>query len=108
MIEIPTGVVACRMCGYTRFRRSRVRPADVLEFLLLRLPLRCMRCNQRQYGSCLTASLALRAKSRGPRLAAGRETWKYWTEQETGSRLHRPMSTAMGPKATKLKPLVRD
>lgn len=103
VLDIPSGVVACLFCGNTRFRRSRVRLSDMLEALLLRFPLRCMRCNQRQYGSYLTASIATGTRAHGPHLSKGQDTWKSWTERETGSKLHRPMSTAIGSRATKLR-----
>ncbi len=103
-LDIPDGVIACHFCGNTRFRRSRVRVFDVRELLLLRYPLRCMRCNQRQYGSFLIAGLALPPKSHGSRVARGNETWKAWTEQgESTVELSRPMSTAVGTRATKLQ-----
>ncbi len=102
MLDIPEGVVACQFCGFTRFRRSRVRLGDLSEFALLRLPVRCMRCNQRQYQGVLASALANGLKSHGPRLAKGRDTWKNWTEQEMAGKMHRPMTTALGPRATKL------
>ena len=103
LLDIPEGVIACQFCGFTRFRRSRVRFGDLSEFALLRLPVRCMRCNQRQYQAVLTSALATGVKSHGPRLATGRDTWKDWTEQEMDSKMYRPMSTALGPRATKLR-----
>ena len=107
VIEVPAGVIACAFCAHTRFRRSRVRIHDLKELMLLRYPVRCMRCNQRQYASYLTAGISLPPKSHGPRLARGGETWKAWTEQGMdGQKLPRPMSTAMGPRATKLQPEV--
>ena len=104
VLDIPAGVVACQFCGNTRFRRSRLRLGDMWEALLFRLPLRCMRCNQRQYGSYLTSSVAVGTKARGPRLAKEADTWKAWTGQEVGGGLHRPMSTVVGTRAMKLKP----
>lgn len=101
VLDIPTGVVACQFCGNTRFRRSRVRLGDVIEVFLLRLPLRCMRCNQRQYGSFLTASVATGMKANEPRLSRQHETWQAWTGQEM-ARQHRPMTTAMGSRANNL------
>lgn len=102
--EVPEGVIACAFCGNTRFRRSRVRLPDLMEVLLLRYPLRCMRCNQRQYGSYLTAGLSLPPKSHGVRVAHGSDTWQAWTEQGVnGQKLPRPMSTAIGTRATKLQ-----
>ena len=104
VLDIPHGVIACYFCGNTRFRRSRVRFFDMRELLLLRYPLRCMRCNQRQYGSFLVAGLALQPKSHGSRVARGSDTWKAWTEKgQNGADLSRPMTTAVGTRATKLQ-----
>ncbi len=103
VLDIPAGVVACQFCGYTRFRRSRVRLADIKELLLLRLPLRCMRCNQRQYGMVVTSALAIGTRNHGPRAAQTQDTWKSWTEQGLDGKLHRPMTTALEPRATKLQ-----
>ena len=78
---------------------------DFREVLLLRYPLRCMRCNQRQYGYFLTAALSLAPKSPGARVAQGNETWKAWTDSDRNNHpLQRPMTTSMGPRATKLQP----
>ncbi len=103
LLDIPDGVIACQFCGFTRFRRSKVRLGDISEFVLLRLPVRCLRCNQRQHQGVLTSVLAIGPKSHGPRLAKGRDTWKNWTEQEMGGKIQRPMSTALGPRAMKLR-----
>lgn len=59
VMDVPDGVIACSFCANTRFRRSRVRMYDLKEILLLRYPLRCTRCNQRQYGSYFTAGISL-------------------------------------------------
>lgn len=103
ILEIPKGVVACHFCGFTRFRRSKMRLGDAKEFLLMRLPVRCGRCNQRQYVSMLTSSLASGVKNHDLKLAKGRDTWKNWTEQEMADKTYRPMTTALGPRATKLR-----
>jgi hypothetical protein len=104
-IELPDGVIGCGFCGNTKFRRSRVRIHDVGELLMLRYPLRCTRCNQRQYSYFVTAAYALPPRSHVARVDRGRDTWKAWTEHEQNSpTLQRPMTTSIGPKATKLHP----
>lgn len=104
VMDVPDGVIACSFCANTQFRRSRVRTYDLKEILLLRYPLRCTRCNQRQYGSYFTAGISLPPKSLSMRVARDGETWQAWTEQGgDGQKRRRPMSTAIGPKATKLQ-----
>ncbi|WP_419805352.1 hypothetical protein [Terriglobus sp.] len=105
-MSIADGVIGCAFCTNTKFRRSRVRIHDLRELLLLRYPMRCMRCNQRQYGYFLTAALALPPRSQSARVARGNETWKAWTESErNGHSLQRPMTTSVGTRATKLQKL---
>lgn len=102
-VELHGGTVACGFCGNTRFRRSRLRFHDIRELLLLRCPVRCTRCGQRQYNSYAVAGLALPQKTHGPRLAKGSETWKSWTEQNiSGQHFSQPKSTAIDPRAEQL------
>ena len=104
-MSVEAGVIGCSFCTNSTFRRSRVRFHDLRELLLLRYPMRCMRCNQRQYGYFLTAAMALPPRSQGVRVARGKETWKAWTESEmNGQSLQRPMTTSLGTRATKLQP----
>lgn len=75
----------CKLCGNPRFRRSRLRFGDLSHLLLLKFPVRCTRCGQRQYMGLGVASgagstrpqsaSALRAAAEGP------DSWKTWTEQ---------------------------
>lgn len=103
--ELEAGVIGCLYCGNTTFRRSRVRFHDIGELLMLRYPMRCMRCNQRQHGYFLTAAFAVQPRSQSGRVARGNETWKAWTESEmNGQSLQRPMTTSIGTRATKLQP----
>lgn len=107
-MELEPGVIGCAFCANVKFRRSRVRFHDLRELLLLRYPMRCMRCNQRQYGYFLTAALALSPRSLSARVSRGAETWKAWTEPgETTQASQRPMTTSLGPRATKLQPVNR-
>ena len=103
--KAPPGVLGCNFCANTKFRRSRVRLPDLAELLMLRYPLRCTRCNQRQYGFFVTAAYALPPKQYDKRIDRGRDTWQAWTESE-GDQVtpKRPMTTSIGPRATKLHP----
>jgi hypothetical protein len=42
---------SCDACGSTRFRISRFRISDLPRLIVLRYPVRCMRCEQRSHGS---------------------------------------------------------
>jgi hypothetical protein len=44
-------VLYCRFCGLEKFRPShfRFRPSDIARLLILRLPVRCLNCEERTY-----------------------------------------------------------
>jgi hypothetical protein len=50
-------VVICRACSSCRFRLSRVRWKDVERLLLLQYPVRCQRCQRRDYAGLRWALL---------------------------------------------------
>lgn|GEM_PF-2448381 len=54
----------CQYCPSTMFRRSRMRAADFMRIFLLELPVRCMRCRQRQSGPFLLSAISLSSESR--------------------------------------------
>jgi hypothetical protein len=43
----------CRFCGLEKFRPShfRFRPSDLGQLLILRLPVRCLNCEERTFAS---------------------------------------------------------
>lgn len=43
----------CRLCGFSSFRKSRFqfKFPDLAQLLLLRLPMRCLNCDERDYAS---------------------------------------------------------
>jgi hypothetical protein len=45
--------VFCRICGFSSFRTSRFRfqNSDLARLLLLRLPVRCLNCDERSFTS---------------------------------------------------------
>jgi hypothetical protein len=55
----------CRFCGLEKFRPShfRFRPADLGRLFLLRLPVRCLNCEERTY-AVLHEFLKLRSEHR--------------------------------------------
>ena len=103
VVELAEGVVACPFCGNPRFRRSRLRFADMAEILMLRYPVRCTRCSQRQFTDFNIAMLSYPPKRTGARAAEGSDTWKNWTDPSLpGQPVARPLSTALGPRARNL------
>ena len=47
--------INCNFCGQSQFRPSRFRfsSSDLSHVLVLRFPVRCMRCSQRTYASLM-------------------------------------------------------
>lgn len=101
-VELRKGAVGCPFCGNSRFRRSRLRFTDLVEVLMLRYPVRCTRCSQRQFTDLYIAMMSYPPKYRGERMAQGQDSWKNWTGQSAPSSSVRPLSTAMEPKAHNL------
>ena len=101
VIKLDKGSLGCESCGNKRFRRSRVRFGDMRELMMNRLPVRCMRCGQRQYHEAPFAFLASSVKTQIVRVSEGTDTWRSWTgtATEDGSR---PMTTVMGTRAQRL------
>jgi hypothetical protein len=85
----------CQFCKGRRFLRSGFRGADLGSLFLLRYPVRCLRCRQRQFTDFLTASLSLAAGS--PVYSAQKkvENWGSWTsgsDREAAEALLRQMN----------------
>ncbi|WP_263410839.1 hypothetical protein [Terriglobus tenax] len=72
--------VRCLFCPGTSFRRSKLRTSDLPQVLLLRYPVRCLTCSQRQYASIPVAGLSVPASVRHSRAPRPQETWKSWTD----------------------------
>jgi hypothetical protein len=51
--------IQCQFCPGQRFRRSKVRMADLTQILLMRYPVRCLRCSQRQWVSFTVAGISV-------------------------------------------------
>jgi ribosomal protein L37E len=102
MLELREGSFACGACGYSRFRRSKVRFGDVKELIMMRFPMRCLRCGKREYHDVVLAMLSGRSKEHG-RLSEGTDTWKSWTRSSSDVPTSaRPLSTAQGTRAERL------
>ena len=58
--EISSGIpIQCKFCVGDKFRRSRVRAGDIKYIVLMRYPVRCLRCSQRQWLSFTIASISV-------------------------------------------------
>ena len=51
MAEKTEPVLHCPTCYSTKFQLSRIRPEERLQLLLMRYPVRCMKCNARVMAS---------------------------------------------------------
>jgi hypothetical protein len=57
----------CQFCSGQAFRRSTLRGEDLTQLLLMRYPVRCLRCSQRQGVSFTVAGISLSSKIRPQR-----------------------------------------
>ena len=80
--------IQCQFCSGREFRRSRLRNEDLAQLFLLRYPVRCMRCGQRQLVSLTVAALAVSSTTRQPRPQRPANTEKSWTEPAERMVLH--------------------
>jgi DNA-directed RNA polymerase subunit RPC12/RpoP len=81
--DISTGAmpIRCQYCSGQTFRRSRLRPEDFWNMALMRYPVRCLRCSQRQMVSFTVAGLSLASHTKQARPVRPQDTWKHWTER---------------------------
>ncbi len=59
--------IRCQFCIGQKFRRSRLRTEDIRSLLLMRYPVRCTRCAQRQLVSFTVAGISLASSARPQR-----------------------------------------
>ena len=88
--KINSGPVAiqCQYCSGQTFRRSRLRREDFWQIFLMRYPVRCLRCSQRQMVSFTIAGLSVSSLTRHTRPVRTQDTWKNWTEPSGDSSSH--------------------
>ncbi|GGA69203.1 hypothetical protein GCM10011507_20850 [Edaphobacter acidisoli] len=77
--------IQCQYCSGQSFRRSRLRGEDFWQLFLMRYPVRCLRCSQRQMVSFTVAGLSLSSLTHHPRPARTEDSWKHWTEPSESS-----------------------
>jgi DNA-directed RNA polymerase subunit RPC12/RpoP len=79
-VSASSGVpIRCQYCSHQNFRRSSLRATDLTQILLMRYPVRCMRCGQRQMVSFTVAGLSLPPSSK-PHKSFETPASKHWTE----------------------------
>ena len=72
--------IQCQFCSGQSFRRSTLRGDDFAQILLMRYPVRCLRCGQRQMVSYTIASLALSSSIKPRRRHRPVDPSKRWID----------------------------
>jgi hypothetical protein len=72
--------IQCQFCSGNDFRRSTLRSEDFSEIILMRYPVRCLRCGQRQLVSYTVASLALSSSVKPRRRHRPADPSKRWID----------------------------
>jgi hypothetical protein len=85
--------IQCQYCSGQTFRRSTLRSEDLSEIFLMRYPVRCLRCSQRQMVSFTIASLAVSSSIKPTRKPRTLDPASHWREP-AGSGAHPPSSSA--------------
>lgn len=78
--------IQCQFCPGNTFRRSHLRSTDFWDLVLMRYPVRCLRCSQRQAVSYTIAGLSLPSHASHGKHSVKRNdaTWKNFTEAPSG------------------------
>lgn len=80
--------IQCQYCSGQTFRRSRLRQEDFWQIFLMRYPVRCLRCSQRQMVSFTVAGISVSSLTKHTRPVRTQDTWKNWTEPSGDSSSH--------------------
>jgi hypothetical protein len=80
--------IQCQYCSGQTFRRSTLRSEDLSEIFLMRYPVRCLRCSQRQMVSFTIASLSLSSSVKPKRRARTAGASGNWKEPSGDSGVH--------------------
>ena len=80
-VMIGRGVqIQCQYCPGHAFRRSRLRTVDLKEILMMKYPVRCLRCSQRQLVSFTVAGISVPSHVKQRRARRGQPEVKHWPE----------------------------
>jgi hypothetical protein len=84
--------IQCQVCSGQGFRRSRLRAEDFKQIFMMRYPVRCLRCGQRQMVSFTVAGISVpsHVKQRQARKLSNQQ--KFWAE---------PVKESLRPKDTR-------
>jgi DNA-directed RNA polymerase subunit RPC12/RpoP len=82
--------IQCQYCSGQTFRRSTLRSEDLSEIFLMRYPVRCLRCSQRQMVSFTIASLSLSSSVKPKRRDRTLDASSHWKEPSGDSGVHKP------------------
>ena len=94
MSHIAAGVAfQCQFCPGQSFRRSRLRVDDWKQVFLMRYPVRCLRCSQRQMVSFTLAGISVPSHVK-QRRARSESQQKHWTQPVKESLRPRPTRPA--------------
>lgn len=72
--------IQCQFCSGKEFRRSTLRGDDFTQILLMRYPVRCLRCGQRQLVSYTIASISLSSSIKPRRRHRPVDPSKRWID----------------------------
>src|ERR1700712_2676106 len=81
MMHSGSGVaIQCQFCPAQAFRRSRLRPEDIKQLLMMRYPVRCLRCSQRQMVSFTVAGISVQSNGKQRKARHTLAQLKHWSE----------------------------
>ncbi len=90
---IVSGVpIQCQFCEGQAFRRSGLRSTDMREILMMKYPVRCLRCSQRQMVSFTIAGISVPSHVKQRKARRGHPDAKHWPE---------PVKQSLRPKSVR-------
>ena len=72
--------IHCQYCPAQDFRRSRLRFEDFKFIFMMRYPVRCLRCSQRQFVSFVIAAISIPSHIKQRRARRTLNQHKHWSE----------------------------
>jgi hypothetical protein len=88
-LGVPTGSgvsIQCQFCPGQGFRRSTLRAEDLKDIFLMRYPVRCLRCSQRQLVSFTVAGVSIPSHVKQRRAKQIVSQQKHWSEPMAAAR----------------------
>lgn len=78
--------IQCQFCPGQGFRRSTLRAEDLKDIFLMRYPVRCLRCSQRQLVSFTVAGVSVPSHVKQRRAKQTVSQQKHWSEPMAAAR----------------------